>query len=106
MAVPQKYQRLLKATERFNTFNHFVDIINIILFLFIALSAANKLLSKKLWNYEWLDPTWEVLGWCFGIFVVLFFTQLSKVSGRRELTPFEKEATLKAARFNRYRRRR
>lgn len=106
MAVPQKYKRLLEATQRFNSFNRFVDVVTVVLFAFISVAVANKVLPKKVVNSEILDCSWETIGFCALVFAVLFSAQVTKMSYRRELSAFEREATLKAARKNRYRRHR
>lgn len=100
MAVPRKVQRLLKATQNYNSFNRTVDLITVALFLAVVTATANKVMPKKIFEIEGFDPSWTMIGVSALIFVVLFFTQLTALNRRRELSKFEREAVLKAVRRN------
>lgn len=104
MASPEKYRRLVKAIEGYNNFNLFIDFIILALFATISIAAANKLLPKKLIDVEWFDLSWRMIGIGFFIFLVLLSSQLRKLQRSRELSAFEREAAIKAARKNNYRR--
>jgi hypothetical protein len=105
MPVPWKYQRLLLATQRFNSFHRFVDLITVGLFFVVAISALNKFLSKPLVDWEFFDMSWKTIGSLFVVFFVLLVNQLNQELMRRELSAFQREAALKAARkAPRYRR--
>ncbi|WP_413291481.1 hypothetical protein [Bdellovibrio sp. HCB337] len=106
MALPNKYHRLLVATQRFNSISHFTDIVTVTLFILTAIATANKLLAKKIVESEFFDWSWNAIGICGFIFFILFSSQLSELNRRRQLTEFEIEATLKAERRRRPRKRR
>ena len=102
MAVPVKYRRLLEATQKFNSFNLFIDFVALVLFIISSIAAANKLLPRPLIETEYFNLSWRTIGICSLIFLILLMTQLQQeIRRRRELTAFEKEATLKAARRHR-----
>jgi hypothetical protein len=103
MAVPEEYQRLLKATQGFNNFNLCVDLIAISLFALVAIATANKLLPKKIVDWDFFDFSWKTIGICSFVFLVLLVTQLfNETRRRRVLSAFEREAAIKAARKNNF----
>jgi len=104
MPRAKKVRRLIDAIDEFNSFNHFVDMIAVALFGFIAVAIANKFLAKKLVDFALFDQSWTVILICIVIFLVIFSHQISALNRRRELSEFEKEAALKA--YKRPRRRR
>lgn len=98
MPVPWKYRRLLEASQRFNSFHRFVDLITVSLFFVVAIATLNKLLPKKIVSWEFFDMSWKTIGFVFVVFFILLVNQLNQESMRRELSAFQKEAALKAAR--------
>lgn len=98
MPVPWKYRRLLEASQRFNSFHRFVDLITVGLFFVVAIATLNKLLPKKIVSWEYFDMSWKTIGFIFVVFFILLVNQLNQESMRRELSAFQKEAALKAAR--------
>ncbi|MGZ3747591.1 MAG: hypothetical protein ACXWQA_11705 [Pseudobdellovibrionaceae bacterium] len=77
----------------------------LILFAATSIAAGNKLLPKKLLDVEYFDWSWREIGGCFFIFLVLLIIQLRKENRRRILSAFQREAAIKAARKNNFRRR-
>lgn len=104
MPRQKKVRRLIDAIDDFNSFNHFVDMIAMALFGFIAVCVANKLLAKRIVDLSFFDQSWTVILICTGIFLVIFSHQISALNRRRELSEFEKEAALKAYKNPRRRR--
>jgi hypothetical protein len=98
MPVPWNYRSLLEASHRFNSFHRFVDLITVGLFFVVAFAALNKLMPKRLVDWEFFDMSWKAIGFLFVIFFILLVNQLHQESMRRELSAFQKEAALKAAR--------
>jgi hypothetical protein len=104
MSVPDKYRRLVEATQRFNSFHRFIDLITVLLFLATAIAVANKLLPGKLIDLEYLQWSWRVIGAATGLFLFLFVVQAYHEGRGQYLSAFKKEAALKAARKNNFRR--
>lgn len=104
MPVPQKYRRLLEASQRYNSFHRFVDMITILLFLVLAAAVANKLIPQKILSIPYLQWSWQSIGIAGGIFMFLFVGQAFYEKQSRILSEFQKEAALKAARKNNFRR--
>lgn len=104
MPVPWKYRRLLEASQRFNSFHRFVDLITILLFLAIAAAVANKLLPTKVLDIGYFQWSWQTIGVASAIFLFLFVGQAFYEKQSRILSEFQKEAALKAARKNNFRR--
>jgi hypothetical protein len=109
MTLPPNYQRLLEATQRFNNFNLFVDLVALSLFIVVSIASANKLLAKKILDSELFDLSWRTIAICSFIFLILLVNRLYNVNRRRVmrrvLTSFEQEAAIKAARKNNYKKR-
>lgn len=105
MPVPWKYRRLLEATQKFNSFHRFVDLITVGLFFVVAIATLNKFLPQKLVAWQVLDLSWKEIGFVALAFVILLVNQWNQELMRRELSEFQKEAALKAARKNPPRRR-
>src|SRR5437868_10556107 len=103
MPVPWKYQRLHQASQRFNSFHRFVDMITITLFLAIAVAVANKLLPSKLVDLPYFQWSWQTVGIAGGLFLFLFAGQAFYEKQSRILSEFQKEAALKSARKNNFR---
>jgi len=104
MRAPEnKYRRLMEATEKFNSFHRFVDFLTIVLFLAISVAIANKLLPNKLVDLQYFQWSWKAIIIASGIFVFMFVCQTYYERGHF-LSSFQKEAALKAARKNNFRR--
>jgi hypothetical protein len=98
MPVPWKYRRLLEASQRFNNFHRFVDLVTLGFFFTAAIATGNRLLPKKIVDWEFFDMSWRTIGLISFIFLVLLVNQVQQEVVRRELSAFQKEAALKAMR--------
>jgi hypothetical protein len=103
MPVPWKYRRLLEATERFNNFHRFVDMVTVLLFLAIATAIGNKVLPNKILDLPYLQWSWQTITIASIIFIFLFAGQAFYERQTRILSDFQKEAAIKAARKNNFR---
>lgn len=104
MPVPWKYRRLLEASQRYNSFHRFVDLVTILLFLAISVAVAKKLLPEKFPDIPFLMWSWQTITVAGGLFLFLFIGQAFYERQGRILSEFQKEAALKAARKNNFRR--
>jgi hypothetical protein len=103
MPVPWKYRRLLKASQRFNSFHRFIDMMTVLLFLAIATAVGNKFLPTKILPLELFQWSWQTIGITSAIFLFLFVGQAFYERQGPILSEFQKEAALKSARKNNFR---
>jgi hypothetical protein len=99
-----KQRKLLEARERFESFHRLMDLVSILLFTVIAIATCNRLLPKKVVEFELFNLSWQTIGICFFFFLGLLLSQGGS-KPRRILSPFEREAMMKAF-HNNFRRRR
>jgi hypothetical protein len=103
MPVPWKYRRLLEASQRFNSFHRFVDMITVLLFMAVATAIGNKVLPNKILDISYMQWSWNMIGIATVIFIFLFAGQAFYERQSRILSEFQKEAAIKAARKNNFR---
>jgi len=65
--------------------------------------VANRLLPQKLVNHAYLIWSWQTITVAGGLFLFLFAAQVYYEKQGRILSDFQKEAALKAARKDNYR---
>lgn len=90
-----KYRRLMRAVDNMANFSLFVDLVSLALFMYMATATVNKLLVKKITTLEILDPSWLTLCVCAIFFLLIAST---RIYTGRELSEFEREATIKSSR--------